>query len=100
MLLSKKFNAHQQNYSTVEKEVGLLGVLLALQHFEVYVGSASSPVTVYTDHNPLMFVYKMRTKNQRLLRWSLTLQEYNVIVKHIKGSQNVVADTLSREPLD
>ena len=98
MLLSKKFNAHQQNYSTVEKEV--LGVLLALQHFEVYVGSASSPVTVYTDHNPLMFVHKMRTKNQRLLRWSLTLQEYNVIVKHIKGSQNVVADTLSREPLD
>ena len=59
---SKKFNAHQQNYSTVEKEA--LGVLLALQHFEVYVGSASSPVTVYTDHNPLTFVHKMRMKNQ------------------------------------
>ena len=32
---SKKFNKHQRNYSTVEKET--LALLLALQHFEVYL---------------------------------------------------------------
>ena len=38
----------------------------------------------------------MKADSQRLLRWSLALQEYNVEVKHIKGCDNVVADCLSR----
>lgn len=37
---SKKYNRHQLNYSTIEKET--LALLLALQHFEVYVGSLSA----------------------------------------------------------
>ena len=45
----------RKNYSTVEKEA--LGLILALHHFEAYVGSSSTPVTVYTDHNPLTFVH-------------------------------------------
>ena len=32
---SKKFNKHQRNYSTLEKEC--LSLILALQHFEVYL---------------------------------------------------------------
>lgn len=55
----------QQNYSTVEKEC--LAVVLALQHFEVYVSSSSSPIVVYSDHNPLVFLHKLKDKNQRLL---------------------------------
>ena len=47
---SVKFKNHQLNYSTIEKET--LAMLLALQHFEVYVGCSASPVVVYTDHNP------------------------------------------------
>ncbi len=50
---SRKFNKHQLNYSTIEKEA--LALLLALQLFEVYLGSSSLPIVVYTDHNPLMF---------------------------------------------
>lgn len=91
---SKKFNKHQRNYSTVEKEP--LALLLALQHFEVYVTASNSPLLVYTDHNPLTFIHKMKNKNQRLLRWSLFLQEYNVIIRHIRGKDNVLADALSR----
>ena len=91
---SKKFDKHQKNYSTIEKEC--LALLLALQHFEVYVSSPPLPVLVYTDHNPLTFLSKMRNKNQRLLRWSLTMQEYNLDIMHIKGKDNVIADALSR----
>ncbi len=32
----------------------------------------------------------------RTLRWSLYLQEYNLDIQHKKGSENVVADELSR----
>jgi hypothetical protein len=91
---SKKLNKHQRNYSTIEKEC--LALILALQHFEVYIGSAPSPVVVYSDHNPLTFIDKMKNKNQRLLRWSLFLQEYNLNIRHIKGKDNLIADALSR----
>ena len=91
---SKKFNIHQNNYSTLEKET--LALVLALQHFEVYVSSTCQPLVVYTDHNPLVFLNKMKNKNRRLLNWSLLLQEYDLDVKHIKGVNNVCADALSR----
>jgi hypothetical protein len=91
---SKKLNKHQKNYSTIEKEC--LALILALQHFEVYVTSALSPIIVYSDHNPLTFINKMKDKNRRLLRWSLILQEYNIDIKHIRGKDNVIADALSR----
>ena len=54
------------------------------------------PIEVYTDHNPLVFLGKMRNKNQRLLQWSLQLQEYNITIAHIRGRDNVIADALSR----
>lgn len=91
---SKKLTKHQKNYSTIEKE--LLAIILALQYFEVYVSSSHQKVTVYTDHNPLTFLNRMKNKNRRLLNWSLLLQEYNLDIQHIKGKDNVIADALSR----
>ena len=95
---SKKFNRAQRNYSTIEKEC--LSLILALQHFEVYVSAPNFPVLVMTDHNPLTFVHKLKNKNQRLMRWCLFLQEYNLEVQHIKGRDNVIADALSRVEVD
>ena len=68
---SKTFSKSQRNYSTTEKEC--LALVLALQHFEVYVTSSSLPIKVFSDHNPLVFLHKLKDKNQRLLRWSLML---------------------------
>ena len=91
---SKKFDKHQKNYSTVEKET--LALLLTLQHCIVYLNTTAKPIIVYTDHNPLVFVSKMRNKNQRLMRWSLQLEEFNLDIRHIRGRDNVMADALSR----
>lgn len=57
---SRKFNQH-----TIAKEA--LGLILALQFFKVYVGSSFLPVTVYTDHNRLVFLSRMFDHNQRLM---------------------------------
>ena len=91
---SKKFNKHQKNYSTIEKEC--LALILAIQHFEVYVSSSLTPIVVFSDHNPLTFLHKLKNKNQRLLRWSLMLQEYDLDIRHIKGKDNLIPDALSR----
>lgn len=91
---SKKFNKYEINYSTIEKEA--LALLWALRHFEVYITTASTSTLVYTDHNPLTFVNRMKNHNRRLLSWSILLQEFDVKIAHVKGKDNVWADALSR----
>ena len=68
---SKKFNKHQKNYSTIEKEC--LALILAIQQFEVYLTSSTSPIVVFSDHNPLSFLHNLKNKNQILLSLSLLL---------------------------
>ena len=89
MLLFKKVQKSQKNYSTIEKEC--LALVLALQHFEVYVTSSSLPIVLYSDHNPLVFIHNMKDKNQRLLMWSLMLQQYVLEIRHIKGSERTMS---------
>lgn len=91
---SKKLNRHQRMYSTVEKEA--LALVLAIQHFEIQVSNGVWEVKVYTDHNPLTFLEKFKTKNQRIFRWGLVLQPYNLAIEHVAGKNNVIADALSR----
>ena len=93
MYFSKKLDIHQKRYSTIEKEA--LGLVLAVRNFSVYFGSGE--VTVYTNHNPLTFLQRMANHNQKLLRWSLELQEFNTIL-HRADKDNLLFDILSRTP--
>ncbi|XP_066965514.1 uncharacterized protein [Macrobrachium rosenbergii] len=97
MYSSQKFKPHQLNYSTIEKEA--LSLLLALEKFDTYLHSSPYTIEVYTDHQPLTFLQKMKTKNKRLMRWWLSLQDYDLHVNHIKGKDNLRADFLSRHPV-
>ena len=81
---SKRFNKHQKK------------LLMAIQQFEVYLTSSTLPIVVFSDHNPLSFLHKLKNKNKRLLRWSLLLQEFNLDIRHIKGKDNIIPDALSR----
>ncbi|XP_066987473.1 uncharacterized protein [Macrobrachium rosenbergii] len=47
---AKKLKPAETRYSTIEKE--LLGMVLAMKHFESYHADHTFPLTVYTDHNP------------------------------------------------
>jgi hypothetical protein len=89
---SRKFNDAQKNYTVRDREA--LGLVLAVRAFKVYV--SSGPVVVYTDHEPLKYINSMATTNQRILRWALELQPYQLIIRHVKGKDNVIADYLSR----
>lgn len=91
--ISIKFSKHQIKYSTTEKET--LALLLAFQHFEVYVGSSPLPVVVFTDHNSLVFLSCMYNHNQWLMWWALIVQDFNIDIRHKKGFENVLADALS-----
>nr|GEZ41197.1 hypothetical protein [Tanacetum cinerariifolium] len=55
-----------------------------------------SRVIVFSDHSALKHLLTKKETKQRLLRWILLLQEFNLEIRDIKGSENVVADHLSR----
>ena len=54
------------------------------------------PFTVLTDNNPLTYI--LMTPNLDALghRWVAALAGYNMAIKYLKGSDNKVADALSR----
>ncbi|CAN6707385.1 unnamed protein product [Malus baccata var. baccata] len=89
---SRTLNDAQLNYSTTEKE--LLAVVLALDKFRSYL--LGTKVIIYTDHAALKYLLTKKEAKPRLIRWMLLLQEFDVEIRDKKGSENVVADHLSR----
>ena len=84
------------NYTTTEKE--LLTVVFALDKFRSYL--VGSLVIVYTDHAALKYLLTKPDAKPRLIRWVLLLQEFHLEIRDKKGVENVVADHLSRLPVD
>ncbi|KAK1433898.1 hypothetical protein QVD17_10816 [Tagetes erecta] len=89
---SKTLSDAQLNYTTTEKE--LLAVVYALDKFRSYIWG--SKVIVYSDHSAVRYLMEKKDAKPRLIRWILLLQEFNLEIRDKKGSENVVADHLSR----
>ena len=90
--VSKTLNEAQRNYTTTEKE--LLAVVYALDKFQSYL--IGSDIVIFTDHSALKYLLTKQNSKDRLIRWVLLLQEFNLQIRDKKGVENVVADHLSR----
>ena len=94
--VSRTLKGPELNYFITEKE--MLAIVWALNKLYTYL--LGTKITVITDHKAITFFNKCRFANGRIMRWILATQDYNLDFQHIKGTLNVAADVLSRNPND
>ncbi|KAH9801427.1 hypothetical protein KPL71_001026 [Citrus sinensis] len=93
---SKTLTQAQINYTTTEKE--LLAVVFAFVKFRAYL--VGTKVTMYTDHAAIKHLISKKDAKSRLMRWILLLREFDLEIKDRKGTENQVADHLSKLEAD
>ncbi|KAK9003630.1 hypothetical protein V6N11_084268 [Hibiscus sabdariffa] len=72
----------------------MLAVIFDFDKFRSYLIGAK--VTVYTDHSAIKYLLSKKDAKPRLIRWILLLQEFDVEIIDRKGTENQVANHLSR----
>jgi hypothetical protein len=91
---SRFLNKAEQRYSVHKLEA--LAIAWAVKLFRQFVWD--KPFEVLTDNAACRYL-KSASKGQ-LARWAMQLSEYNMNIRWIEGSSNVVADSLSRDPVN
>lgn len=96
---SRTLTKTERNYAQIEKE--LLAILFACIRFDQLI--VGNPETIVkTDHKPLVTLFEkpLLSAPRRLQHMLLNLQRYRLHIEFVSGKDNVVADALSRAPLD
>ena len=89
---NKTFNEAQESYSTIEKE--MLAMVFSCEKFRPYI--LGSHVIIHKDHASIKYLVEKKDAKPRLIIWVLLLKEFDIEIKDKKGSDNVIADHLSR----
>jgi hypothetical protein len=93
---SKTLNEAQRNYDIADLE--LLAVVMSLDNWRSFLAGSPHKVIVYSDHQNLLYWKEPHKISRRVAREVLRLSEYNIEIRHIKGTANGRADALSRRP--
>jgi hypothetical protein len=90
---SKLYSEAEKGYTTYDKE--MLGVMRGLEDWRNLLIGTSEPFKIMTDHQNLTYFREPQKLTLRQVNWMTKLQDYNFMIKHIKGNNNTRADALS-----
>ncbi|KAJ1192942.1 hypothetical protein NDU88_002248 [Pleurodeles waltl] len=96
---SRRLQGAEWSYSAIEKEA--LACCWGINHYRYYLWGL--PFVLRTD--PLLQVFKCGRGLEgsmipRISRWLINIIDFNFDVEFVRGKKNVVADCLSRMPID
>ena len=90
VFVSGLFRGSQLNWAALTKEA--YAIYMSVKKLSFYLIQAD--VLLKSDHLPLKrFLYK-NTLNSKVNNWAMKLESFNIWFEHIKGQNNVLADTL------
>ena len=93
---SVKLTAAEAKYPVHEFE--LVAIFKSIKHWRhMLIGNQT---TIHTDHKPLTHILSQPKLSDRQARWITFLADYDINIVAVQGTQNVVADALSRYPFD
>jgi hypothetical protein len=88
---SLKLNEHQVNY--VNHDLELAAIVHALKMWRHYLSGRK--FVLMTDHFGLRYLFDQPKLNAIQARWMALLSELDFEIKHVKGKENKVVDSLS-----
>jgi hypothetical protein len=91
---SKRLNRAERNYSARDREQ--LSLVHAVHKWRHYL--LGQPVTVRTDHRPLLYPLRLEFMKLRHHRWEEQLNQFSFKLTYREGRLNTVPDALSRRP--
>lgn len=91
---SKRLTETQKRYSTYDRE--LLAIYQSIKHFRFMLEGRT--FAIYTDHKPLIYAFHQKADQStpRQIRQLDFIGQFSTDIRHVKGIENIVADTLSR----
>jgi hypothetical protein len=89
---SKALSKRERGYSTYDREA--MAIRDTLHHFRHYL--LGNNFLLKTDHKPLIYLTDMKDPYGRRGRLLSDIEEYDFTIQHIKGTENTLADALSR----
>ena len=89
--VSDLFRGSQLNWATLMKEV--FAIYMSVKKLSFYLTDVQ--ILLRSDHKPLGKFLQKNTLNSKVNNWAMELEAFNIQFDYIKGSNNVLADTLS-----
>ena len=90
--VSGLFRGSQRNWAALTKEA--YAIYQSVRKLAMYLTLAKT--TIRSDHLPLKNFLQKNTLNNKVNRWAVELEEFQLEFDFIEGRRNVLADTLSR----
>ena len=90
--MSGQFRGSQLNWAALTKEA--YAIYMSVRRLSFYVTDAE--VTIRSNHLPLKKFLNKKTMNSKVNNWVVELEQFRLHLEWIPGTQNLLADSLSR----
>ena len=90
--VSGLFRGSQLNWAALTKEA--FAIYMSVKKLSFYLTDAQ--ILLRSDHKPLEKFLLKNMLNSKVNNWAMELEAFNIQFDYIKGSSNILADTLSR----